>query len=104
MKSLEDEFHQAMLEIYKTAKSECSYRAIAFLDMLAEMGGVKTAKKLLSTTEMQSGLYELYDCGRLDLTVECLVAEKDGGKFRILFEEKEVAEAEHRLELLRSKQ
>ena len=103
MKDLEEEFHQDMLEIYKTAIEACNYRAKAFLAMVVEMGGLKAAKKLLSSTEIQSGLYELFECGRLDLTVECLVAEKHGGKYRKLFTPVEVVEAERRLQLFRKR-
>jgi len=100
MSTQEEEFHQAMIEIYKAAITECHYRAKAFLSMVIEMGGLQAAKKLLSSTEIQSGLYELYGCGRLDLTVEALVAE---GKFRDLFEPQELAEAEYRLKSFRAK-
>ena len=101
MKSLEDEFHDAMIDVYKIAVAECNYRAKAFLSMVIEIGGLSTAKRLLWTDEIQSGLYELFKCRRLDLTVEALVAE---GKFRDLFEPHELAEAERRLKLFRSKQ
>ena len=101
MKSIEDDFNQAMVEIYKTAVSDCNYRAKAFLSMVIEMGGLQTAKKLLSTTDIQSGLYELFECGRLDLTVETLVAE---GSYRELFEPEELRESERRLKLFRSKE
>ncbi len=98
MKSLEDDFHQAMIDIYEVADSECNYRAKAFLSMVVEMGGLQTAKKLLSTTDIQSGLHELFDCGRIDLTVEALVTE---GDYRDLFEREELIEAERRLQLFR---
>ena len=100
MSTLEEEFHQAMIGIYKAAITECNYRPKAFLSMVVEMGGLQAAKKLLSSTEIQSGLYELYECGRLDLTVEALVAE---GKFHGLFEPHELAEAERRLKSFRAK-
>lgn len=100
MKSLENEFHQAMLDIYKSAVKDCNYRAKAFLSMVVEMGGVQAAKKLLATTEIQSGLYELFECGRLDLTVETLVAE---GDYHALFNPNEIEEAERRLKLFREK-
>ena len=97
----EAEFHQAMLNTYRTAVAECNYRAKAFLSMVVELGGVNAAKKLLGTQDAQSGLYELFNCGRLDLTVEALVAE---GRFRDLFDAQELAEAEARLNKLRGKQ
>ena len=94
MQSLEAEFHEAMLAIYKAAIEACNYRARAFLSMVVEMGGLRAAKTLLSTDEPQSGLYELHRCGRLDLTVETLVTQP---RFRSLFEDAELEEAERRL-------
>ena len=90
-----------MIEIYKTAVSDCNYRAKAFLSMVIEMGGLQTAKKHLSTTDIQSGLYELFEYGRLDLIVETLVAE---GSYRELLDSEELREAERRLKLFRSKE
>lgn len=92
-----------MIEFYKSAVSDCNYRAKAFLNMIIVDGAVETAKRLLSTEEIQSGIYDLYRCGRLDLTVEALVAETAEGKFRELFEPSHLAEAERRLEIFRSR-
>lgn len=95
--SLEETFDEAMLSIYRQAKKECNYKASAFLDMVVTMGGVATAKKLLSSDRLQSGLYELWRCDRLDLTVEDHVLRPE---FRGLFEPEELAEAQRRLDLL----
>jgi hypothetical protein len=97
MSDLQDSFHDAMVQIYIQAQEACNYRAKAFLAMVVEQGGVVAAKKLLSTTEMQSGLFELFECGRLDLTVETLVLKDD---YRQLFTAGELAEAERRLQTL----
>jgi hypothetical protein len=93
-----DKFHQAMINIYKVAADECNYRAKGFLGMVVEMGGVAAAKKLLASNDIQSGLYELFDCGRLDLTVETLVLQDE---YRSLFSPGELAEAQRRLDLLK---
>lgn len=98
MGSLEDRFHEAMIGIYKSAVKECNYRAARFLQMVVEMGGVAAARKLLSGAEMQSGLFELFECGRLDLTVETLVLQPE---YRELFTPGELAEAKRRLDALR---
>ena len=100
MLTLDSEFHEAMLGIYKSALKECNYRATAFLGMVVEHGGVQTGKRLLSTSDMQSGLYELFECDRLDLTVETLVLQS---KYQELFEPEELAEAKRRIEELKSK-
>ena len=42
--NLEAVFHQKALEIYETAKSECGYNAIRFLQKIRTDGGLKAAK------------------------------------------------------------
>ena len=97
MTSLEEKLHEAMINIYKSAVKECNYRAKAFLAMVVEMGGLQAAKKLLASDVIQSGVYELFECGRPDLTVETLVLKDE---FRELFEAKELSKAKRRLGLL----
>lgn len=67
------------------------------LHMVLEHGGVETAKRLLTGSQAQSGLYELFTCGRLDLTVEAKVVSQE---FQSLFTEDELAEARRRLKAL----
>lgn len=100
MTAPEDRFHEAMLNIYDSALKECKYRAARFRRMVLEMGGVAAAKKLLATDKMQYGLYELFVCGRLDLTVETLVLQPES---RELFTLEELTEAKRRLDELRGK-
>ncbi|MBI3176956.1 MAG: hypothetical protein HYZ35_03095 [Chloroflexi bacterium] len=50
--------------------------------------------------EYKSGLYELFECGRLDLTVETLVLQRE---YQGLFEPEELAESKRRIEELQSK-
>ena len=47
MGRLEDEFDEAMMNVYRTAKEECDYIASYFRNMLHEHGGVETAHRLL---------------------------------------------------------
>lgn len=53
--AIELDFHKTMLEIYRNAKDECGYNATRFLQMVANDGGLKTAKKLLATREPSDG-------------------------------------------------
>ena len=46
MGRLEDEFDEAMMNVYRTAKEECDYIASYFRNMLHEHGGVETAHRL----------------------------------------------------------
>ena len=87
MTKLESEFNQAMMDVYRTAKEECGYNATRFLDMLHDHGGIETAHRLLGSTEPQFGFTKLWERGRLDITVECLVLNP---RFQVLFEDHEL--------------
>ncbi len=70
-------FHEAMVDIYRRAKSEAQYNATYFLGMLSDIGGFETAKYLIRTDKPSLGYTALYDRGRLDLTVEAEVLRPD---------------------------
>ena len=92
---VEERFHRAMINIYETAKEECDYNATYFIQMVAEHGGVETARRLLRAKEPQYGFTALWECGRLDLTVEAHVLKPE---FAELFSEAERCVARQRLE------
>ena len=94
MSGLEDEFHDAMLDLYRVAKTECGDDARVFLGMVSTDGGVQTAHKLLRDQRIQYGFTQLYLCERLDLTVEYLVLDQ---RFESLFSEAEREVARRRL-------
>lgn len=91
---LEMDFHKEMLAIYRNAKEGCGYNATRFRHMVANEGGLKTAKKLLATSEPSDGFTALWECGRLDLTVECLIIQP---KYQSLFSSAEISIARERL-------
>lgn len=93
--NIETGFHNEMLNIYKEAKEQCHYNATYFLRMVNEMGGLEAAKRLLSTDAPQYGFTKLWECGRLDLSVEFLVLKP---QFKSLFGEEELKTAMKRLE------
>lgn len=70
---LENQFHGAMLSIYKRAKIECGYNATRFLQMVNEHGGLEAAKILLHNKDLSEGFVALWERGRLDLTMEALI-------------------------------
>jgi len=70
---LEKQFHNAMINIYRQAKSECNYSAGYFIQMVNEEGGLRAAKILLRKSDASEGFAALWERGRLDLTVEALV-------------------------------
>ncbi|MFD6095266.1 DUF262 domain-containing protein [Nocardiopsis flavescens] len=89
------DFGKAMLGLYERAKREADYTASAFLGMLSELGPLGTARKLLHAPAVSDGFANLWDRGRLDLTVEALVLRPE---FAPLFTEEELGRARGRLE------
>jgi hypothetical protein len=95
---LEAQFHDAMLGVYKHARTECRYTATRFLQFVSERGGLQAARDLLLRgNEVSSGLGRLWECGRLDLTMEALVIREP---WRRLFSEEELTVARTRLDAL----
>lgn len=94
MTDSESRFNRAMLDIYRRAKEECNYNATRFLQMISERGGVATAHALLATPGPSDGFTALWECGRLDLTVEAHVLKPE---FIRLFTEEEKNIARTRL-------
>lgn len=85
-KPLEIEFHDAMIGVYRRARSEAGYVATRFLGMLSERGGLATARYLLHAPAVSEGYTALWERGRLDLTVEATILE---AKWRPLFSDDE---------------
>ena len=94
--SLEEEFTKALEGTVEAAKSK-NYIPTFFIRMLAEHGGVETARRLLAHQEPQTGLFELYHRSLLHESMEAVVLRD---KFRSLFTDLELAEARRRLEEL----
>ena len=92
--ALEMAFHRDMLRIYEQGKEECSYNATRFLQMIANLGGLKTAKTLLATPAPSDGFEVLWQFQRLDLSMENLVLNP---KYRSLFSDQEIEIARDRL-------
>lgn len=92
---IEADFSQRMKAVYDRGRSEAGYNASYFLSMLSQHGPQDTAHKLLASPAISDGFAELWERGRLDLTVEALVVEP---KFSELFSENEITVARRRLE------
>lgn len=93
---LEKEFHEEMLSIYRRAQSEANYNATRFLKMVANIGGVETAHKLINTENVSDGYTALWERGKLELTVEALILENQ--KFQSLFTTDQIEICATRLE------
>ena len=96
MKTLEEQFHTAMLTTYEEGTKR-GYFPTIFLQMLHEHGGVETAKRLLAVKEPQTGFYKLWELCLLHESMEAHVIQE---KYRPLFTEEEIQEANRRLEAL----
>ena len=91
----ESQFGERMKAIYERGRSEAGYSANYFLSMLSQYGPQETAHKLLASPAVSDGFAQLWERGRLDLTVEALVLESP---FSELFSEDEIEVARRRLE------
>lgn len=88
----EKSFTKAMEQIYKDAVA-IGYRPTTFRRMLADHGGVETARRLIRGAAT-SGFNTLWEKGRLDLSVEALMLKPS---WRALFSPEEQAMARKRL-------
>jgi hypothetical protein len=95
IEDLTRQFDAAMFEIYRRAQSEAGYKATLFLRMVADRGGLATAKYLINSSKPSDGYTHLYERGRLDLSVEALIAETP--KWHELFTNDELVAANNRL-------
>jgi len=84
-----------MVSIYLRMKEECGYNATRFLQMINDIGGVEAARTLLRKGRPSEGFAALWECGRLDLTVEAHLLQP---KFQTLFTAEERKRAREILE------
>jgi hypothetical protein len=92
--SLEAQFHEQMVNIYRNALKEAHYNAKKFLEMVTMQGGLAAAKTLLHTPYLPDGFAELWQRGRLDLTMEYMLIQ---APWKTLFTEEELKVAADRL-------
>jgi hypothetical protein len=90
------DFQAALIErVYLPILRRCRFDEQDLLGMVAKMGGLATAKSLLSNKPVQVGFRGLRRRKLLDLTVEHLVIQKP---WCDLFSEEELATAKQRLQ------
>jgi len=95
--NLQKQFEKELFKLYELAKIKCNYNATRFLKMLHELGGVATATQLVLSPEFSQGLTAMWECGRLDLTVEATVLREP---WRQLFNEDVLSAAQAKLQSL----
>lgn len=91
---LKAEFDRELMNVYLRAKTEANYVATIFHNMLVDLGGTITAKRLINGP-VSEGYTALWERKRLDLTVEAVVV--DNTKWHILFDDEEIKKARKRL-------
>lgn len=95
MSYLEEQFYEALIQAYKDTKRYCQYNATYFLQMLNERGALATARQLITTNKPSDGFTKLWECDRLDLTVEAIALNPI---YSDLFTKEELDLAKERLE------
>jgi uncharacterized protein with ParB-like and HNH nuclease domain len=93
--SIQKNFDDAMLGIYKTAKSELGYNASRFLQLITEKGGYQVARNLISKDGGTYGFDVLWKKNRLDLSVEAHILREEYAK---LFTDEEKRVCKERLQ------
>lgn len=92
---LERRFGEALMDVFRRAKTEAKYHATQFHQMLIDHGGLETARILLHKNEVSTGYTALWERGRLDLTLEAVIFENP--EWHPLFTADEIGIARDRL-------
>ena len=93
--TVERAFHRAMVRVHEQARDDVGYNATRFIQMVAELGGVETANRLLDANGVSDGFTTLWEAGRLDISVEAVVLRPE---FAVLFDQRRRRAARERLE------
>ena len=93
--ALKKQFNREIIKGYETTKRECGYNATRFIQDVSRIGGYAVARKLINKAGASDGFTKLWECHRLDLSVEALVLRPE---FYPLFSEEERQMCRHRLE------
>ena len=90
----ERQFHRDMVLGVERLKREIGYNATRFMQMIAEIGGVEAARRLLTGHAASDGFTTLWEHRRLEMSVEAHVLLP---WYRELFTEEQLAVADRRL-------
>jgi hypothetical protein len=93
--ALAEAFHEELLFAAERAKNEVHYNPTRFLQMLANHGGVQTARLLINAPRESEGYSKLWVEKRLDLSVEAIV--HDHARWHPLFTKEELEKCTKRL-------
>lgn len=91
MDKLARKFHNELIDKMRAAKTECLYNPTRFNQMISEIGGVETAKKLIDKAmhkgDCSDGFRTLYMLNRLDLTMKDSVCKEE---YQTLFSKEQI--------------
>ena len=85
--ALEKKFEEELIKNCQVAQKEYEYNPTRFLQTVERFGGVKTAKEIMRKNNTFDGFDKLQKAGRIDLTMEAVVANP---KYAELFTDDEV--------------
>ena len=94
MNNLETEFYNSVINDVKILKDKYGYYPRFFLDMIANIGAVETAKQLVNSSKPSEGYTRLWELGVLQYSVENQIQDE---RWNDLFTDKEREKARKRL-------
>ncbi len=101
MDYLTHKFEEELKDQMVRANKECKYNPTRFNQMLAEYGGVETAKRLINnaitTGKVSDGFTTLCLCNRLDLSMEHSVCKPE---YKPLFTQEQIIYCKELLKML----
>ena len=86
MNQIELDLYHNMVNIYKEADLQCNYKPTRFLQLINNKGALLAAKELINKEGDTEGFTRLWECKRLDLSLEVLVLKE---KYKELFTDEE---------------
>lgn len=86
MNQIELDLYHDMVNIYKEADLQCNYKPTRFLQLINNKGALLAAKELINKEGATEGFTRLWECNRLDLSLEVLVLKE---KYKELFTDEE---------------
>ena len=86
MNQIELDLYHNMVNIYKEANLQCNYKPTRFLQLINNKGALLAAKELINKEGATEGFTSLWECKRLDLSLEVLVLKE---KYKELFTDEE---------------
>ena len=98
MDAREKDFLKAMTELLERRKEVLGHPSTRVIQMVSNYGAVEAARRIINIPQDTTGLVELWEKRRLDLSIQTLVL-----RFPDLFTDEEMGKAQETLERLERK-